>query len=77
MRKGAIPGKPTTGFDKRIRQIMNRARLLESFRLNVPDILLSVYRIRNKRGVAHISGDVDPNYMDSTFVVAASLWRNL
>ena len=48
--------------------------LLESFQLNVPDVLRSVYRIRNKRGVGHIAGDVEPNFMDSTYVVAAADW---
>ena len=71
-----VPGKPTTKVDTRIRRIMglNCEDLLESFRLNIPDVLLSVFRIRNKRGVAHIDGDVDPNYMDSTYVVAAANW---
>ena len=70
----SVPGKPTTEFEKRIRRIMNCNNLLESFRLNVPDVLLSVYRIRNNRGVAHIAGDVEPNFMDSTYVVAAANW---
>lgn len=72
----AIPGKSTTSFDIRIRRIMGLScdDLLESFRLNVPDILLSLYRIRSKRGVAHVNGDVDPNYMDSSYVVAAANW---
>ncbi|MCY4061154.1 MAG: hypothetical protein OXG53_02170 [Chloroflexi bacterium] len=71
-----VGGKPTTRVDTRIRRIMGLSckELLESFRLNVPDVLLSVLRIRNKRGVAHINGDVDPNYMDSTYVVAAANW---
>ena len=71
-----VPGKPATNVDTRIRRIMglSSADLLESFRLNIPDVLLSVLRIRNKRGVAHIAGDVDPNYMDSSYVVAAANW---
>lgn len=70
----AIPGKPTTHLDTRLRRLANCHNFLESFRLNIPDVLLSVYRIRNKRGVAHINGDVDPNYMDSSYVVAAANW---
>jgi len=71
-----VQGKPSTKVDTRIRRIMclSCKELLESFRLNIPDVLLSVLRIRNKRGVAHINGDVDPNYMDSTYVVAAANW---
>ena len=69
-----IAGKPTKNIDQRILRIMACGDLLESFQLNVPDVLRSVYRIRNKRGVGHIAGDVEPNFMDSTYVVAAADW---
>jgi hypothetical protein len=36
--------------------------------------LLSMYDVRNSRGVGHPSGDVDPNLSDATFVAAAADW---
>lgn len=45
----------------------------ESFRLLIPRILKSVYNIRNKRGVGHIS-TVSPNEMDSTYILYSVKW---
>src|SRR5580698_605737 len=39
-----------------------------SFRIQIPRLLTSLYEIRNNRGVGHIGGDVDPNFMDATAV---------
>lgn len=45
----------------------------QSYRLLIPRSLKSVYNIRNKRGVAHIS-DVNPNEMDATFILYTVKW---
>lgn len=45
----------------------------ESFRLIIPRVLYSVYCVRNKRGVGHI-GEVSPNHMDATYVLASIKW---
>ena len=37
-------------------------------------MLTALYEIRNNRGVGHVGGDVDPNLMDATAVVAMSKW---
>jgi hypothetical protein len=37
-------------------------------------MLVALYEIRNNRGVGHVGGDVDPNLMDATAVVAMSKW---
>lgn len=45
----------------------------ESFRILIPRILKSVYNIRNRRGVGHIS-DINPNQMDATFILHSTKW---
>ena len=46
----------------------------ESVRFHIPDLLRSIYDIRNKRGVAHTEGEVSPNLMDATLVVSCADW---
>jgi hypothetical protein len=46
----------------------------ESYRIHIPRVLVSIYNIRNKRGVGHIGGDVNPNRTDSTYLVACADW---
>jgi hypothetical protein len=36
--------------------------------------LPALYEIRNNRGVGHVGGDVDPNHMDASAVLAMSSW---
>jgi len=45
-----------------------------SVRIQIPRMLVALYEIRNNRGVGHVGGDVDPNPMDATAVVAISKW---
>lgn len=45
----------------------------QSYRLLIPRALKSIYNIRNKRGVAHIS-DVNPNEMDATLILYTTKW---
>ena len=37
-------------------------------------MLMALYEVRNNRGVGHVGGDVDPNHMDATCVLAMSKW---
>lgn len=46
----------------------------QSVRVLVPRMLPALYEIRNNRSVGHVGGDVDPNHMDSLFVLQASKW---
>lgn len=48
--------------------------LIESYRIHIPRTLTTIYNIRNKRGVGHLGGDVNPNFVDSSFIVACSDW---
>lgn len=43
-------------------------------RILIPRMMIGLYDIRNNRGVGHAGGDVDPNLMDATVVVATSKW---
>jgi hypothetical protein len=45
-----------------------------SLRVHVPRALVFLYDIRNQRGVGHVGGDVDPNAMDASAVVAMASW---
>lgn len=46
----------------------------KSLRVYIPRALVFLYDIRNQRGVGHIGGDVDPNAMDASVVVAVASW---
>jgi hypothetical protein len=45
-----------------------------SLRILIPRILPALYEIRNNRGVGHVGGDVNPNFMDATAVYAMASW---
>jgi len=45
-----------------------------SLRILIPRMLLPLYEIRNNRGVGHIGGDVDPNFLDATSVFGMASW---
>ncbi len=45
-----------------------------SVRIQIPRMIVSLYEIRNNRGVGHVGGDVNPNHMDATCVVETSKW---
>lgn len=45
-----------------------------SFQILIPRVLPALYEVRNNRGVGHVGGDVDPNAMDASFVMATSSW---
>jgi hypothetical protein len=46
----------------------------ESYRIHIPRALTMIYNIRNKRGVGHLGGDVNPNFTDSTLISVCSDW---
>jgi len=45
-----------------------------AIRIQIPRMLVSLYEVRNNRGVGHVGGDVDPNHMDARVVVEMSKW---
>lgn len=46
----------------------------DSFRLHIPRTLLTIYNIRNRRGVGHLGGDVNPNIADATLIATCADW---
>ncbi|MEQ9307913.1 MAG: hypothetical protein RLN90_00555 [Balneolaceae bacterium] len=50
------------------------ASTIESYRIHIPRSLTMIYNIRNKRGVGHLGGDVNPNFADSTLICACADW---
>lgn len=48
--------------------------LRDSFRVHIPKALATMYGVRNKRGVAHLKGDINPNYSDATLVTSCANW---
>lgn len=45
-----------------------------SVRILIPRTLPVLYEIRNNRGVGHVGGDVDPNFMDASAVCSIAAW---
>lgn len=45
-----------------------------SLRVLIPMLLPVLYDIRNRRGVGHIGGDVNPNHMDAEAVQSMASW---
>jgi hypothetical protein len=78
---GAFPSKPAKPKD-----MVAACRALEnvspdpyrvgdrSLRILIPRTLLPLYEIRNNRGVGHVGGDVDPNFLDATSTFAMASW---
>jgi hypothetical protein len=79
--KGKLPQKP-----EKPRNMVLACRTLEalpanpslvgdhSLRILIPRLLPALYDIRNNRGVGHIGGDVDPNFLDATAVYGMATW---
>ncbi len=45
-----------------------------SIRILIPKMLLPLYEIRNNRGVGHVGGDINPNFLDATAVYSMASW---
>jgi hypothetical protein len=69
----AIPSKPSN-FLNACRSLENNGHVPRSFQILIPRLLPALYEIRNNRGVGHVGGDVDPNYMDATAVLGMVNW---
>jgi hypothetical protein len=78
---GSFPSQPSKPKDmvKACRSIearpIDKDRIGDrSLRVLIPRVLTALYEIRNNRGVGHIGGDVDPNFLDATAVYAMASW---
>jgi hypothetical protein len=67
--------KPRNMFDacKALEQA-DASQFSRSVRIQIPRVIVALYEIRNNRGVGHVGGDVDPNLMDASAVLAMSKW---
>jgi len=79
--KGAYAAKPSKPKDmvascRAIEQISEDPHRVgdRSLRILIPRILQPLYEIRNNRGVGHVGGDVDPNFLDATAVYGMVSW---
>jgi hypothetical protein len=67
-------GAKVRDFGQAVRRFESMSTFDESVRTHIPKVLDALYGIRNKRGVGHVGAGVNPNYMDSVFVVSACDW---
>lgn len=67
------PSKPQD-FTSACRALESRIKAPRSLQILIPRLLPALYEIRNNRGVGHTGGDVDPNLMDASAVLAMASW---
>lgn len=67
------PSKPRD-FVTACRSLESKSITPRSFQILIPRLLPTLYEIRNNRGVGHAGGDVNPNPMDATAVLAMASW---
>jgi len=60
--------------DNLLRQIESNTTLPDTLRFFIPRTARVILDLRNKRDVAHVGGEVNPNLSDSLFVVHGSDW---
>ena len=70
----AKPKKPKS-MEKACQDLAKAPTTLpRTVRLTMPRMIVALYEIRNDRGVGHTGGDVDPNRMDASMVLAGAEW---
>jgi len=83
--EGAIKGKLASKPEKPNNMVLACRALEElpsnsnrvgdrSLRILIPRLLPALYDIRNSRGVGHIGGEVDPNFLDASAVYGMASW---
>ncbi|MBK8009408.1 MAG: hypothetical protein IPK23_14050 [Rhizobiales bacterium] len=72
------PSKPAnmlTACQQLEKEPSNSSRVGDrSLRILIPRTLTALYEIRNNRGVGHVGGDVNPNFLDATAVYTSASW---
>lgn len=69
----SAPEKPRD-FVAACRALESNASVPRSFQILIPRLLPALYEVRNNRNVGHVGGDINPDFMDSSLVVAAVSW---
>ena len=72
--KHTTVGRPLGRMDKLVERLASAGQGHDSFKLHIPRVLFGVYDARNRRGVGHPSGDVNPNRADAELLVTAGSW---
>ena len=67
-------GKQLRNFRGSVLQWENDTSLDDAIRMHIPDVLRTIYDIRNKRGVTHSPGEISPNLIDASLVVSCADW---
>ena len=70
-------GKTISNFADECRKIISAPsgpNITESEKTILPRALVFLYTMRNKRGIGHIGGDVDPNSIDGALIGRVSDW---
>ncbi|PIN73764.1 hypothetical protein COV20_06105 [Candidatus Woesearchaeota archaeon CG10_big_fil_rev_8_21_14_0_10_45_16] len=67
-------GQAIRNFSDSLKKFENMTPHTDTIRFHIPKLLSAIYSIRNKRGVGHIGGDVNPNHMDATLLVHIARW---
>jgi hypothetical protein len=60
--------------DNIIRRVESNTALHDSMRFFIPRLSRIMLDVRNRRDVAHVGGDVSPNYSDSLFISQNADW---
>lgn len=68
------PSKPSNMVDACAALAKAPKTLPHSVRITTPRVIVALYELRNNRGASHVGGDVDPNHMDATLVLAGAKW---
>jgi hypothetical protein len=68
------PSKPSNMVDACRDLEKANASFPRSVRIQIPRVLVALYEIRNNRNVGHVGGDVNPNHMDASVVLAMAQW---
>lgn len=61
-------------FDELRRFERSSSSILDSYRLHIPRCLGAIYNLRNRRGVGHLGGDINPNKADAFLIISISEW---
>lgn len=67
-------GTSIRDFGQATRRFETMTTFPDSIRFHIPKLLNALYTLRNKRGVGHTGGDVNPNHMDALLVVSMADW---
>lgn len=67
-------GTQIKNIPAKFRAFENVTAKSDSVRFHIPSIASAIYGIRNKRGVGHVGGDVNPNLADATVTMAGVDW---